>query len=142
MACSCGTPDCPAAGADTPANPIVINVLADAATVADASGKPGYLPGYGAIPAATVQQMAPHASLRPGSERARSGRRAAVPALGGTGAVHSAPGSDLSLARLRSTGDGIRYRQTVPYPHGPTHPSNTKPYCRIHRVHKRLRQAN
>jgi hypothetical protein len=25
---------------------------------------------------------------------------------------------------------------TVPYPYGPTHPSNNKLYCRIHRVHK------
>ena len=27
---------------------------------------------------------------------------------------------------------------TTPYPYGPTHPSNTKLYCRSHRVHKRL----
>jgi hypothetical protein len=25
---------------------------------------------------------------------------------------------------------------TVPYPHGPTHPSNNKPYCRIHHLFK------
>ncbi len=66
MPCMCGSPDCPAGGAEAPAaNPVVINVLAEAATIEGASDKPGYLPGYGAVPAATVQEMAKTASLRP-----------------------------------------------------------------------------
>ena len=32
---------------------------------AGSSDTPGYLPGYGAIPAATVQELATHAALRP-----------------------------------------------------------------------------
>ena len=36
---------------------------------------------------------------------------------------------------------GCDLDHTVPYPIGPTHASNTKCYCRFHRVHKRLRQA-
>ena len=28
---------------------------------------------------------------------------------------------------------------TIPYPLGPTHPSNLKLLCRFHRVHKRLK---
>src|SRR4029079_14937268 len=65
MACTCGKPDCPAATTDTAATAIVINVIAQAATCAGSSDTPGYLPGYGAIPAATVQELATHASLRP-----------------------------------------------------------------------------
>src|SRR5689334_20191185 len=65
MACLCGSPNCPAAGAATPANPVVINVIAEAATVAGTSSKPGYLPGYGAVPAATVAELANSAVLRP-----------------------------------------------------------------------------
>jgi hypothetical protein len=64
MPCTCGSPHCPAA-TDKPANPIVINVIAETATVEGTSDKPGYLPGYGAVPAATMQQLAKHASLRP-----------------------------------------------------------------------------
>ena len=65
MPCLCGSPDCPAATNQAPATPVVINVLAEAATVEGTSDKPGYLPGYGAIPAAMVQKMATTASLRP-----------------------------------------------------------------------------
>jgi hypothetical protein len=65
MPCTCGSPECPAATTDTPAAPVVVNVIAEGATVDGSSDKPGYLPGYGAIPAATVQEMAKHASLRP-----------------------------------------------------------------------------
>ena len=31
---------------------------------------------------------------------------------------------------------GCDIDHSVPYPHGPTHPSNNKPYCRIHHLFK------
>ncbi len=65
MPCTCGSKDCPAASCDRPAPEIVINVLADAATVEGTSTKPGYLPGYGVLPAAMVTELANHATLRP-----------------------------------------------------------------------------
>ena len=43
----------------------MINVLAEAATVEGTGDKPGYLPGYGALPAAMVTELAKHAMLRP-----------------------------------------------------------------------------
>ena len=136
MACTCGSPDCPAAINELPANPVVINVLAEAATVQGSSDKPGYLPGYGAVPAATVQEMAKTASLRP------------VPIPKDLVAEpHYRPSA--ALARF------VRYRDltctfpgcdqpaikcdidhSVPYPLGPTHPSNNSLKCRIHHLLK------
>ena len=110
MACMCGSPDCPAANNEAPASPVVINVLAEAATVEGTSDKPGYLPGYGAVPAATVDRVGRDRLAAPGSERRGSCCRAAVPALGGADPVHSVPGSDVSVAGLRSARPEVRYR--------------------------------
>ena len=136
MPCTCGSADCPAAGAGRPIPPIVINVLAQAATVAGTSDKPGYLPGYGAIPAATVAELATHASLRP------------VPAATDL-VVEPQYRPSAGLARFIRCRNltccwpgcdqpamGCDIDHTVPYPYGPTHPSNNKPYCRIHHLFK------
>jgi Domain of unknown function (DUF222) len=137
MPCMCGSDDCPAAtGEDRPMPSIVINVLAEAATVEGTGDKPGYLPGYGAIPAATVTELAKNASLLP------------VPAAADLVVEpHYRPSA--GLARF------VRFRDltccwpgcdqpatecdtdhTVPYPVGPTHPSNNKCYCRVHHLFK------
>jgi hypothetical protein len=127
MTCTCGSPDCAATTTEVPANPIVINVIAEAATVEGTGDKPGYLPGYGVLPAATVTELAKHATLRP----------VAIPKD-----LVAEPNYQPSAALARF----IRYRDltcrwtgcdqpaqfcdidhTVPYPVGPTHPSNNKP---------------
>ncbi len=136
MACTCGNPDCPAAHADVPSNPIVINVLAEAATVEGSSDKPGYLPGYGVLPAAMVTELATRASLRP----------VTVP-KDLVAEPHYRPSA--ALARfIRCRDLTCRWPgcdqpaqfcdidHTVPYPYGPTHASNNKPYCRIHHLFK------
>jgi hypothetical protein len=110
MPCTCGSPDCPAATDDAPANPVVINVIAEAATIDGRSDTPGYLPGYGAIPAATVQEMTKHASLRPGPGPQRPCRRTELPPVSSTGPVHRLPGLDVSVARLRSARPKLRHR--------------------------------
>jgi Domain of unknown function (DUF222) len=136
MPCTCGNPDCPAATAEAPVNPVVINVLAEAGTVEGTSDKPGYLPGYGAVPAATVQEMAKHASLRP----------VAVP-KDLVAEPHYRPSAALTrFIRCRDLtcrwpgcdkpAEFSDIDHTVPYPHGPTHPSNNKCYCRIHHLFK------
>jgi hypothetical protein len=136
MACTCGKPDCPAATTDTPATAIVINVIAQAATCAGSSDTPGYLPGYGAIPAATVQELATHASLRPvPSPQDLVAEPQYRPSAGLARFIRCRdltcrwPGCDQP-----ATGCDIDH--SVPYPHGPTHPSNNKPYCRIHHLFK------
>jgi Domain of unknown function (DUF222) len=136
MVCTCGKPDCPAAGTEVSSNPVVINVLAEAATVQGTSDKPGYLPGYGAIPAATVVEMAKTASLHP------------VPSAKDLLAEpHYRPSAALTrFIRYRDLtcrwpgcdqrAIGCDIDHTVPYPDGPTHPSDTECYCRIHHLFK------
>ena len=78
MACLCGTADC-AAGA-APASPVLITVVADATTVNGTSSIPGYVPGYGALPAelvrlyvrtAKLQQVHARKSFCPNANRSR-----------------------------------------------------------------------
>jgi hypothetical protein len=138
MPCTCGSDECAAGGSEPKASQIVINVLAEAATVEGTSDKPGYLPGYGALPAAMVTGLAQSATLRP----------VTVP-KDLVAEPHYRPSAALArFVRCRdltcrwpgcdqpATVSDIDH--TVAYPYGPTHPSNNKLYCRIHRVHKRL----
>jgi hypothetical protein len=135
MPCSCGSEGCSATAAEA-SNPIVINVLAEAATVEGSSDKPGYLPGYGVLPAAMVTELATRASLRP----------VTVP-KDLVAEPHYRPSA--ALARfIRCRDLTCRWPgcdqpaqfcdidHTVPYPYGPTHASNNKPYCRIHHLFK------
>ena len=64
MVCDCGSADCPAAAAPAPA-PVVIHVVAEQATLSGESAAPGYLPGFGAVAAETVRDLASRAQLRP-----------------------------------------------------------------------------
>ncbi|MBE1546682.1 hypothetical protein GGC64_000690 [Mycobacterium sp. OAS707] len=135
MACLCGSPNCPAT-AEVPSSPVVINVIAEAATVDGTSSKPGYLPGYGAVPAATVTELANSAALRPvPTPKDLAAEPNYRPSAGLTRFVQSRdltcsfPGCD-----QRAVGCDIDH--SVPYPHGPTHPSNTGLKCRIHHLLK------
>ena len=138
IACMCGNPDCPATttGADKPAIPAVINVLAEAATIEGRSDKPGYLPGYGAVPAQAVQTMAKTASLRPlptpkdlVTEPQYRPSAALARFIRCRDLICRWPGCDQP-----ATASDIDH--TVPYPYGPTHPSDNKCYCRIHHLFK------
>ncbi|AGB25730.1 protein of unknown function DUF222 [Mycobacterium sp. JS623] len=136
MPCLCGSPNCPAAGVEVSSSPMVINLIAEVATVAGTSDKPGYLPGYGAVPAETVSELAKSASLRP------------VPNANELGAEENYRPS-AALTRFIQCRDltcsfpgcgqptvGCDIDHSVPYPHGPTHPSNTGLKCRIHHLLK------
>ena len=136
MACACGSPECPAANKDATVGDVVIHVLAEAATVNGDSTAPGYVPGFGGLPAEAVRQLATSAKLRP--------------------VVH--PRDSAPEPRYRPSAalaDFIRCRDltcrfpgcdrpaecadidhTVPWPLGPTHPSNLKLLCRIHHLLK------
>lgn len=136
MPCTCGSGDCPTATAEAPSCQIVINVLAEADTVEGTSDKPGYLPGYGAVPAATVAELAKHATLRPVvapkdlvAEPQYRPSAALMRFIRCRDLTCRWPGCDQP-----ATVSDIDH--TVPYPAGPTHPSNNKPYCRIHHLFK------
>ena len=72
LACQCGRADCPA-GAErdsaAAAAAAVIHVLAEQATVEGSSDAPGYLPGFGILPAESVTRLAKTATLKPDGSR-------------------------------------------------------------------------
>jgi hypothetical protein len=135
LACQCGDEECPVAAERKAVSDVVIHVLAEQATVDGDSDHPGYLPGFGILPAESVRDLAKTAKLKP----------VTVP----TGAPE--PGYRPSAALA----DFIRWRDltcrwpgcdapvercdidhTVPYPFGPTHASSNKLYCRGHHLIK------
>ncbi|BBZ79876.1 hypothetical protein MANY_52130 [Mycolicibacterium anyangense] len=137
MRCGCGSNDCavkPTSSPDT--GHIVIHLLAEAATVSGEGNAAGFLPGFGAVPADVVQSLAARARLRPvigGSElQAEPGYRpsqALADFVRCRDLTCRFPGCD----RPAEVAD---IDHTVPYPLGPTHPSNLKLLCRAHHLLK------
>jgi Domain of unknown function (DUF222) len=136
LACQCGSDQCPASAERNAAASAVIHVLAEQATIEGTSDHPGYLPGFGILPADSVRELAESAKLQP----------LVVPT-----AVDPDPGyrpraKTLELIRWRDLtcrwpgcdrpAERCDVDHTVPWPYGPTHPSNNKPYCRIHHLIK------
>ncbi len=161
LPCLCGLPDCPAGQNRAAANAAVIHVLADQATLDGTADDPGYLPGYGILPAHSVRDLAATAKLKPLHVPTQPNEPADVSgpaepdvvtesrkaADTGEPTVPAEPGYRPSVA----LSEFIRWRDltcrfpgcdapaarcdidhTMPYPLGPTHPSNTKLYCRAH----------
>jgi hypothetical protein len=136
LACQCGSEQCSAVAERKAAADAVIQVLAEQATLDGSSDKPGYLPGFGILPAESVREVAKSAKLKP----------LTVP----TGAE-----PDPGYRPTAKTAEFIRWRDvtcrwpgcdkpaekceidhTKPWPFGPTHPSNNKPYCKTHHLIK------
>ncbi|WP_418003748.1 DUF222 domain-containing protein [Mycobacterium sp. PDNC021] len=138
LQCQCGQSDCEAAATpNLPAPTVGTRSVIHVITTADAldGGGPGFLPAYGQIPAGQVAQLAEGATLRQ---------------------VHTPP--DVIEPRYRPSAklaEFVRCRDltcrfpdcdrpaeacdidhTVPYPAGPTHPSNLKCLCRFHHLLK------
>lgn len=137
LACDCGSEHCPASS-DSHSEPgqIVIHVLAEAKAVTGESNAPALLPGYGAISAETVRALASRAKLRPvisGKELGTEARYRPSTALAEFVRCRDLtcrfPGCD----RPAAVAD---IDHTVPYPFGPTHPSNLKLLCRVHHLLK------
>lgn len=124
LLCACGSPDCPALG-EGGAAPVVIHVLADGST--------GYLPGFGVQPAEAVRDMAPAARCKPVNlprQESQPGYRPSV-AL-----AEFIRWRDLTCRWPGCDSPVCDVDHTVPYPNGPTHPSNLKLYCRAHHLLK------
>lgn len=138
LRCACGEPDCAAAAttalpAATVGTRAVIHVIAGAATL-DGSA-PGLLPGYGQIPAEQVARLAEGATVR----QVDVPPDAAEPRY--------RPSAKLAeFVRCRDLtcrfpdcdrpAQACDIDHTVPYPAGPTHPSNLKALCRFHHLLK------
>ena len=137
MVCDCGSVRCPAADAGATAAQVVIHVLAEQATVSGESAMPGYLPGFGAVAAETVRDLATRALLRPlkpASEfTAESQYRPSVALaefIRARDLCCRFPGCDVPA-------EFCDLDHSIPWAlGGPTHPSNIHLKCRPHHLLK------
>ena len=125
----------PAAERQAAAN-AVIHVLAEQATLDGTSDKPGYLPGFGILPAESVREVAKSAKLQAGGGARRGDTGSGVSPHRGDGGLPAVAGSDCRWPGCDRPIERCDIDHTVPYPFGPTHPSNNKPYCRTHHLIK------
>ncbi|MGV0790262.1 DUF222 domain-containing protein [Mycolicibacterium sp. XJ1819] len=147
LACKCGAAECPSAGEDPRAGKVVVNIIADEATVQTATKEPAkpkeakkapaaLILGGGVVPTpllaelikngATVKMVekrsaATEPRYRPSRRLARFIRMRDM--------TCRFPGCDRPA-------EVCDVDHTTPYPAGPTHPSNTKCLCRLHHLLK------
>jgi hypothetical protein len=136
LACQCGSEDCAAVAERRVVADAVIHVLAEQATLDGGSDMPGYLPGFGILPAESVREVATSATLKP----------VTVPTGAAPDPGHRPTAKSAEFVRWRDLTcrwpgcdkpvEKSDIDHTVPWPYGPTHPSNTKPYCRTHHLIK------
>jgi hypothetical protein len=136
LACQCGSDDCRAAAERKAVSDVVIHVLAEQATIDGRSDQPGYLPGFGILPAESVRELASTAYLKP----------VQVPTEATPDPGYRPTAKTLDFIRWRDLTcrwpgcdrpvDNCDVDHTVPYPAGLTHASDLKHYCRIHHLIK------
>lgn len=138
LACQCGVEGCPVASSPSPSAQVVVHVIAEPSTITGDCDKSGYVPGQGPIPAAAVQGLiaSGRAKVRhlrmPQELRAERGYRPSRALSDFLLCRHLTccfPGCDAPAERCDTD-------HTIPWPDGPTHPSNNKPYCRHHHLLK------
>jgi hypothetical protein len=136
LACLCGREDCPEVAELAAVSSAVIHVLAEQGTLDGSSDAPGYLRGFGILPAESVREVAKTARLKlltvPTGVAPDPGYRPSAKNkefIGWRDLTCRWPGCDKPV-------EVCDVDHTVPYPWGPTHPSNNKPYCRIHHLLK------
>ena len=130
LTCNCNTSDCTAKGSrDATPSQVVIYVIAEEATVSGSGTTPGYLPGFGAVPAETVRNLATRAKIRPlarpqdlSAETSYRPSRKLAEFVDYRDLTCRFPGCTTVAQRCDTD-------HTVPYPLGPTHPSDLKLYC-------------
>ena len=133
--CGCGSSDCPAGGEDKPLGQVVIQVLAEQSSLNGASEAPGYLAGFGPVPAPLLRELAGSAKLKP---------LTLPPPMCESGYRPSAALAQFVRCRdlcCRFPGcdkpaEVCEIDHTIPYPLGPTHPSNLKLLCVFHHLLK------
>ncbi|VEG40673.1 protein of uncharacterised function DUF222 [Mycolicibacterium flavescens] len=136
MACRCETQRCAAAGRRTATTDVVIHMIAEAATVSGEKNTPGYVAGVGPVPAPMVRDLARTAKLKPlvipkdtVADRRYRPSAALADFVRCRDLTCRWPGCDKPAWKADID-------HTVPYPAGPTHPSNNACYCRFHHLMK------
>jgi hypothetical protein len=136
MACRCESESCAAAGNGSTSSSVVIHVLAESATVEGRGSKAGFVPGYGPLPPAMVRDVAKTARLQP----VRVAKDAATePQYRPSAALAQfVRNRDLTCRWMGCDKPAWQadIDHTVPYPLGPTHPSNNGCFCRFHHLLK------
>jgi hypothetical protein len=134
LRCRCDSSNCTAGQCRTGTN-VVIHVLAEKTAVNGDSPGPGYLPGFGPVPSTMLRDLAGVAKIKPlviPQARAESGYRpsaALAEFVRFRDLTCRFPGCD-------APADVCDIDHTVPFPLGPTHPSNLKLLCRYHHLLK------
>ncbi|MEW5813753.1 MAG: HNH endonuclease signature motif containing protein [Actinomycetota bacterium] len=131
LVCRCGSADCTATKTRENAAQVVIHVLAEQKTLDGTSPRPGYLSGFGILPAESVRKAAATAKIKPvrlPGPGAEPGYRPSVALrdfLQWRDLTCRFPGCDRPVM-------GCDVDHTTPWPFGLTHPSGLKHYCRTH----------
>ncbi|WP_094294773.1 HNH endonuclease signature motif containing protein [Mycobacterium neumannii] len=135
LECGCGAEDCQNGSPGGPTSQVVINVIAEQATIEGRSDNPGYLPGFGAVPASMLREMIATAQVRPVplpepcAEQGYRPSAALARFIRWRDLTCRFPGCDVPAS-------ACQIDHTVPYPMGPTHPSNLKLLCGFHHLLK------
>ena len=135
LACQCGSEQCPVAAERKALGDVVIHVLAAQASLDGTSDQPGYLRGFGILPAESVRELAATATLKPlvmPSATPDPGYRPSTVTrefVRWRDLTCRWPGCDAPVERCD-------FDHTVPYPLVPTHACGGKLYCRIHHLIK------
>jgi hypothetical protein len=137
LRCECGSPECAATQRPT-GSTVVIHVLAEQSTVAGAGRTPGYIAGFGPLPASAVQDLAASATLKPLTiadpdtppEQGYRPSAALAEFIRCRDLTCRFPGCE-------QPAEFCDIDHTVPYQRGGlTHPSNLKCLCRFHHLLK------
>lgn len=134
LRCHCGASDCTAAQRDPGAN-VVVHVLAEEAAVHGDSQTPAYLPGFGPVPAPLLRDLTASAKIKSlpiAQAKSEAGYRpsaALAEFVRFRDLTCRFPGCD-------APAEVCDIDHTVPFPLGPTHPSNLKLLCRYHHLLK------
>jgi hypothetical protein len=137
LACGCGGADCTQDGSTSGSGvQVIVNVVAEAEALSGKSDSPALVPGFGTIPAPLARELAKRGKVRhllaPKDFKAEPRYRpsAALAAYVRCRDLHCRfPGCSRPAVHLDID-------HTVPWPLGPTHPSNLKVLCRIHHLVK------
>ncbi|MGE0218190.1 HNH endonuclease signature motif containing protein [Mycolicibacterium sp.] len=144
LACECGQQDCAVAGVHTAgtSTQVMIHLLGEAATLDRRADRPGYLSGFGVLPAESLRELAagPNVTIKPvqlPKTQPQTGYRPSaglIDFLQWRDLTCRWPGCDAPV-------EGCDIDHTTPWPFGFTHASGLKHFCRIHHLCKVRREA-
>ncbi len=135
LVCQCERPDCGAEPVPPPGDAAVPRATLLVHLIADAERSTGIVAGYGQIDAPALTAATAHATIREVNTATITGQQRRFPSVTLADYIRARdltcrfPGCDVPAWNTDID-------HTVPYPAGPTHPSNLKCLCRAHHLLK------